>query len=92
MTIPAKMQSYMACGTPILAAVGGESAEIIRQANCGCVCERDANQLAKTIEQMVRERLTDAGMRTAARDFYERHYKKQMLIDELEQMLKEKTI
>lgn len=92
MTIPAKMQSYMACGTPILAAVGGESAEIIRQANCGCVCERDANQLAKTIEQMMRERLTDAGMRMAARDFYERHYKKQMLIDELEQMLKEKTI
>ena len=92
MTIPAKMQSYMACGTPILAAVGGESAEIIRQANCGCVCERDANQLAKTIEQMMRERLTDAGMRTAARNFYERHYKKQMLIDELEQMLKEKTI
>ena len=41
---------------------------------------------------MMRERLTDAGMRTAARDFYERHYKKQMLIDELEQMLKEKTI
>ena len=32
MTIPAKLQSYMACGTPILAAVGGESADIITAA------------------------------------------------------------
>lgn len=39
MTIPAKLQSYMACGKPIIAAVNGESRKIIREANAGYSCE-----------------------------------------------------
>lgn len=35
MTIPAKLQSYMACGIPILAVAGGETASIIEKAGCG---------------------------------------------------------
>lgn len=39
MTIPAKLQSYMACGMPILASASGETERIIREADCGVVCE-----------------------------------------------------
>lgn len=37
MTIPAKLQSYMACGVPILASACGETQRIIEEANCGYV-------------------------------------------------------
>ena len=36
-TIPAKLQSYMACGMPIVAVAGGESKRIINEAKCGVV-------------------------------------------------------
>lgn len=39
MTIPAKLQSYIACGMPILAVAGGETKRIVEEAGCGCVCE-----------------------------------------------------
>lgn len=38
MTIPAKLQSYMACGMPILAVAGGETKRIVEEAQCGVVC------------------------------------------------------
>lgn len=34
-TIPAKLQSYMACGMPILASADGETKRILEEANCG---------------------------------------------------------
>ena len=38
-TIPAKLQSYMACGAPIIAAASGETKQIIEQADCGICCK-----------------------------------------------------
>ena len=37
MTIPAKLQSYMACGIPILASACGETKRVIEEAQCGLV-------------------------------------------------------
>ena len=37
-TIPAKLQSYMACGMPILASASGETKRIIEESNCGICC------------------------------------------------------
>lgn len=34
-TIPAKLQSYMACGMPIIASAEGETERIIKEAECG---------------------------------------------------------
>ena len=34
-TIPAKLQTYMSIGKPIIASVDGESADIIKISNCG---------------------------------------------------------
>src|SRR5690606_11944035 len=35
MTIPAKLQSYMACGMPIVASVEGEASQIIKESQSG---------------------------------------------------------
>ncbi|MDF3003127.1 MAG: capsular polysaccharide biosynthesis protein Cps4F [Bacillota bacterium] len=37
-TLPGKVQSYMASGKPILAAIDGETADVIREAGCGLCC------------------------------------------------------
>jgi glycosyltransferase involved in cell wall biosynthesis len=39
MTIPAKLQSYIACGIPIIGSVIGESKRIIEEAQCGLTCD-----------------------------------------------------
>lgn len=38
MTIPGKLQSYLATGTPCIAMLNGEGADVIRSANAGIVC------------------------------------------------------
>jgi glycosyltransferase involved in cell wall biosynthesis len=47
-TIPNKVQAYMASGRPILAAINGEAATVISNANSGIVVPAgDSKQLAK---------------------------------------------
>ena len=38
LTVPAKVQSYLACGRPILASLDGEGVQIIAEAQVGLVC------------------------------------------------------
>lgn len=40
-TVPSKMQSCLASGRPVIAAVSGEAARIIETAECGYVCRPD---------------------------------------------------
>ena len=52
-TIPAKVQSYLACGKPILAMVNGEAANIINENNAGYTCTAgDYNTLADNVLKM----------------------------------------
>lgn len=53
MTIPAKLQSYLACAKPVLAAADGETKSILAQADCGlCVPPGDAAALADAVEHL----------------------------------------
>lgn len=54
MTIPAKLQSYMACAMPILAIADGESKRIVEEADCGvCITDRDPKKAAEAIRSMM---------------------------------------
>lgn len=60
MTIPAKLQSYMACGMPILASAEGETQWVIDEAQCGiCTPLGDAEKLSQAIMKMLRLDLTE---------------------------------
>lgn len=49
-TIPHKVYVYLATGRPVLAAVSGESADVVRDANAGLTCPPgDPIQLAETV-------------------------------------------
>ena len=82
-TIPAKLQSYMACGMPVVAAAQGETARIIEESGCGLYCRLgDATQLSKTIVKMMHADLKEMGEKS--RKYFENNFDKQMLMDEMD--------
>jgi len=86
LTIPSKVQSYMACGKPILGGLDGEGARIIEEANAGYTSPaEDSAALAAAVLRLYR---TDIGERQAmgmrARDYFERNFERDRLIDKLE--------
>lgn len=90
MTLPAKLQSYMACGTPILAAAGGESARLIREAQCGFVCDQDAESLTKIISETVLTSDELDQMRTRAKKYFDSHFATDLVVGELEKIIRER--
>ena len=50
--LPAKLQTYLACGAPILAAAGGESAALIAEAGCGMAVPPQVEELVQAVQTM----------------------------------------
>ena len=89
MTIPAKLQSYMACGMPILASASGETERIIREAECGVVCSiGDAGALADRIfamSKMENKKLEEMSQKSFG--YYCREFDRVTLLDKIEKYL-----
>ena len=90
-TVPSKVQSYMACGRPIAAALGGEGARVIAQSGAGvAVNPGDDQALAAAVLRLYQSPLSErAAMGRAGRAYYEAHYSRDMLITRLEQWMDE---
>lgn len=87
-TIPAKLQSYMACGMPILASASGETKRIINEADCGkCVPIGDVKALAEAIKEISNSE-DISKYRANSRQYFEQHFTKKKLMDEFEQYLR----
>lgn len=90
MTLPAKLQTYLACGTPILAAAGGESARLVGDNGIGFVCRPRLEELVAAAKQAASmSRQDHAAMSQKARAYYEQHFTMDDLVTKLEGMLKE---
>ena len=89
-TIPAKLQSYMACAMPIIASAKGETARIIKEADCGmCSSIGDAEELAVsiiTMSKMSLERISEMGQNSFA--YNKAHFDKKTLMDEMDKYLR----
>ena len=60
LTVPAKMQSYLACGRPVLAMLNGEGSNIVKEANAGLICASgDFKTLAANILIMYKMEKTE---------------------------------
>lgn len=87
MTIPAKLQSYMACGMPIIASAQGETKRIIEEAKCGiCSPCGDVQKLAIAIKKIRKCDLLCMGANS--RTYFERYFEKGMLMDEIDTYFK----
>ena len=84
-TIPARLQSYMSGGKPILAMIGSGATEIINDADCGYVVPAGAY---KELAEIIRSKaITDTeGMKVKgmnARKYHEKYFTKKTCIDNL---------
>ncbi len=90
LTIPAKLQTYLACGTPILGAVGGESAEIINEASCGVVAAKNPEDVAEKVKYLMNLSDSDVmSFRSNAEAYFNRNFRIDKVIDDLEVMFNE---
>ena len=81
MTIPAKLQSYLACGMPVVASAGGETRRILEEAHCGICAEiGDPRALAEAIQKMMESDTAQMGKNSRA--YFEAHFRKSDLMDQ----------
>ena len=82
MTIPGKVQSYMAVGKPIIGSINGSCANFIKNNEVGYACNSgDSEALAKLIENLDINNLKEIGKRS--REVYFRKYCKEIFINKL---------
>lgn len=85
-TIPAKLQSYMACGKAIIASASGETERVITEAKCGICCEiGNAEALADGIRSMIKSDFTEMGRK--AIQYFEDMFDKKKLMHKMDEYL-----
>lgn len=83
-TLPAKVQSYMMAGKPIVGAINGEVKDVIKEADCGLCCDSlDHKTLAKLILQMKDDEAKCEQYAHNAFKYYEDHFEKETCINDL---------
>jgi glycosyltransferase involved in cell wall biosynthesis len=91
MTVPARVQSYMSAGRPILAMIGKGAADLIAEADCGyAVAPSDYKAFAEVIRSKVlidKEGFEQKGIN--GRKHFEREFTLDHCIDHLEEILKD---
>ena len=85
-TIPAKIQSYMASGRPIVTMLNGEGSRIIEEAHAGITCPAESpDSLASAVLELYRlDEKRREQMGKNARIYYEKHFERSMLFNRLE--------
>jgi glycosyltransferase involved in cell wall biosynthesis len=85
-TVPNKIQAYMAVGRPIIAAMNGEGARLVQEANAGlAVPAENAIALADAIvslHEMPQSELEKLGAN--AKDYFRKHFDHENLVTELQ--------
>ncbi len=94
LTIPGKVQSYMACGKPVVASLDGEGKRLIEDAEAGLASPaEDAYALADVILKMYRMTKDQRqAMGKNGLEYYKKNFSRDMLIDRLEGWMKEVSI
>ncbi|MES9903007.1 MAG: glycosyltransferase family 4 protein [Sedimenticola sp.] len=85
-TIPGKIQSYLACAKPIVAALNGEGARVIEESGAGIsVASADSEGLAAAVVKMshLSEREFQE-MGSSALLYYKSYFEREMLVSQLD--------
>ncbi len=84
LTLPGKVQSYMASGKPIIGAIDGETRLVIEKAACGYICEAENYKaLAKLINEFCMSNEREQ-MGRNAHNFYLDNYDKETFMNSIE--------
>jgi glycosyltransferase involved in cell wall biosynthesis len=90
-TIPAKVQSYMACGRPIVASLDGEGARVVRDSGAGLAAPADDPEaLARAVLELYRMPASEReAMGARGRAYFERHFERGALLKRLVSLMDE---
>jgi glycosyltransferase involved in cell wall biosynthesis len=90
-TIPSKTIAYMACGRPILMAVEGDAADLIRTTRAGVTCRPgDGKELSEAVRRLhAMSPQTREAMGRAGREAFLTSYSRSVLLDHYEKLLVE---
>ena len=89
LTLPGKVQTYMAAGKPILAAASGEISRVIQDAHCGwCAEAENASDLAQKVRQFL-EFEDKALLGRNARAYYQEFFARNRFMETLESELED---
>lgn len=83
LTLPAKVQSYMAVGKPVIAAANGEIPSVIKASGCGfCAEAEDAQGLAEAVRKFLAcdDR---AALGKRAKAYYDAHFTREKFMSKL---------
>ena len=89
-TIPGKLQSYLACGKPIIGALDGIGNKIISESNSGFASEAEDHELLANnilslykLSKAEKEKLSNNAL-----TYFDKNFNKQHLLERLEEILK----
>lgn len=88
-TIPSKLQSYLACGRPIVASMDGEGARVIEESGAGkTAAAGDAKALASAIRELFETTVEDRlNMSDHALTYYQDHFSRSEVISTIENVM-----
>jgi len=88
MTVPAKVQSYMACGRPVIAALDGEGARVVQHSGAGLTCPaEDPAALAETVLKAARMPESDRNaMGMQGYLYFKQNFENTRLLDQFDQL------
>ena len=89
LTAPGKLQSYMSSGVPVIAALDGEGANIVKEAGCGVACDAGNSQslsdaVLRVYQMPKSERLT---MGENGIKYCEKYFSRSLLFDQIDKLL-----
>lgn len=86
LTVPGKLQSYLASGKPILAMLDGEGAQVVSDAGAGLHCPAgDSAALARAVEALASlspDKLEQMGQN--GREYFAKHFARERVFDRIE--------
>lgn len=89
-TVPAKIQSYLPSGKPILVSMDGEGSDLINESKSGIACKANSSEEladgALKLFKMTKEQRDQMGLN--GRDYFLKNYKRDDLLDQLEDIFK----
>lgn len=91
LTLPAKVQSYFACGIPVIGCVDGDASRVIEESRAGLASPAgDARALADNVLKMYKSTVSERkAYATAALAYYDANFRKDILVRKIESQLQE---
>jgi glycosyltransferase involved in cell wall biosynthesis len=90
LTVPGKVQSYMACGRPVIAGMDGEGSQVIEEAGAGLTCPAESpDALADRVLSLYKMSIEDRqAMAERGRQYSLKHFNREILFSRLEDQMR----